>query len=289
MAVAVDPQVPPDRRRGEGVDDRDLLAAAVVAVADRPADAVGALELLRDVAAGNVGLLLSVGERRPLLLGELLAPVLRAGLDDVAVDRRRRDPGRLLVAAVEPDHPDDRQSGGNADGRPREPARRCPRDGRGAGWSRRRARRRRSWPLRVDQHPARRGPVHRQALAPNPGTNRSRLPPGRREAGPEAAGREIVRVVRIGGVGDLSPDPVQRGTVAPAEDDGEVDLSARRRQRSRRLGPGRHRPGDPRPRGALAGRSPGRREQRRQRQTAGERDGDRRLRPPPASRPVSPS
>ena len=69
----------------------DLLAGAVEAVADRLPDPVGALELLRDVAADGVRAALPEGLRRDLRLRIALPEEVRAG-PGVAEHRRRGHP-----------------------------------------------------------------------------------------------------------------------------------------------------------------------------------------------------
>src|SRR5207248_222440 len=80
-----------DRRRGEGVGDRDGLAAAVDAGRDQARLAVSLLVLLRDVAAHRVRLVLAV--RLRLVRRGLLPVVVRAGLHAVAGAVRRTGQG----------------------------------------------------------------------------------------------------------------------------------------------------------------------------------------------------
>ena len=203
-----------DRRRREGVDDRNRLAGAVVAAGDRLRGAVGALELARHVAAGGVGLEASV--RRRLVVRDLLPPEGRAGrrVDERWARRCARDvTGRRVrgrvrleqpVAAVKARHACDlaRDRGGHREVAARR-GQRLPGVAVGADLGRERLLDLRHvagglQPAVVVRHV--RADAH--ALSPQPVAHGPDVGVRGRVAGVELAGREVLAVARAGWVAD---------------------------------------------------------------------------------------
>ena len=260
-----------DGRRREGVDDRHRLAVAVEAAGDGCLGAVGALQLVGRVAARRVRQeLLAVGgrDRRVALVvdGDLLAPRGRA--------RRRVDEGRRRgrVGGVGPHEPVAAVQAGDA----RDAARDRARDAQVAvGRLQRLAAVLVGAQLRLERllDLGRRaagldpavvvGPVgaDREARLLQVGADRGHVGVGRRVAGAELVGRQVLAVAGARRVGRRRDGGVERLGVAHAQVDPErvlgavgngPDLGVRRGPVRRAVGQS----GAARARGRLRGRAP---------------------------------
>ena len=214
MALAVLLHVGVHRRRGERVEDRDLLARAVVLADGRTGEAVGAPQLGRLVSAGGIRLRLAVRGR--LAVGDLLAPVLgaRRGVHERGGRRRRRVGHRLVQA-------DDAARGRGEARRERYLLR-----GRAqilavvaidVELGAERALRLADRPGGVDQDAALGAPGDPEAVGAEPALAGLHVTRGGGKAGAEGRRRQVVPVLRARRVGDRAIEALQLAGVAPGK------------------------------------------------------------------------